>query len=545
MLNFHQLNPLASYSSQQKANYSVGFKKRFFSAWLSWATLTGLFVNFPVTAHAEAVQAASQPPIHVTLLQLNDVYQIGTVDKGEHGGLARVATLRKSIAAENPNTFFILAGDTLSPSLASKLFQGKQMIDLWNQIGLDFATLGNHEFDFGNDVLLQRLKESHFKWVIANVKDKNTGKNFDQLPSYMIKNVNGVKIGFFGLLTTDTVTSSHPGQNVVFLDPVLTAQKTVAQLKQQGVDIIVAITHLAMPEDQRVARATQHQIALIMGGHEHSLLQSVAGGTPIIKVGSDARTLGRMDLSIDPKSHQLQSIDWQLIPVDASVPEDTAAAALVKTYDSQIDQALGQTIGTTTTQLDARQHPNRSQETNVGDFVADCYRNAMQADASIINGGSIRSNTTYGPGELSRKDVLSILPFGNKLVKVAVTGQALKAALEYGVSTLEESEAGHFPQVSGIQFIYDGTRPAGERVVSATIGGQPIQPDKTYTLALTTYLQEGGDGYAMLKGAKILSDMQEAPSDSDVVMDAIARMKTISPKVEGRIVRRDSASTHP
>lgn len=485
-------------------------------------------------------ESAPQPPVHITLLQLNDVYQIGTIDKGQHGGLARVATLRKQIQAENPNTFFVLAGDTLSPSLASKLFQGRQMIDLWNAIGLNIATLGNHEFDFGNDILLQRLKESRFQWVVANVQDKTTGHNFDNLPSYVVKTVDGVKIGFFGLLTRDTITSSHPGDNVLIQDPLLVAEKTIAQMKKDGVDVIVAVTHLAMPEDQQVARATHHQIALIMGGHEHSLLQSVAGGTPIVKVSSDARFLGRFDLSIDPKTHALQSIDWQLIPVDATVPEDPAAAALVKGYENQIDQAMGQQIGETTVALDALQRTNRNQETNWADFVADSYRHAMQADIALLNGGSIRSNSTFEPGPLTRKDVMSMLPFGNPVVKVAVSGQIVKDTLEHGVSTINEPEAGHFPQVSGVRFVYDGTQPVGFRVTQATVNGQPLNLSKTYTLALTTYLRDGGDGYGMLKDAKLLSELQEAPSDSEVVMDAISSQKTIAPHVDGRIVRQDS-----
>jgi 5'-nucleotidase len=497
--------------------------------------LTGLMPLSPGWAEARPA------PVHITLLQLNDVYQIGTVDKGQRGGLARVATLRQRIQAENPHTYFVLAGDTLSPSLASKLFQGKQMIDLWNQIGLNIATLGNHEFDFGNEVLLKRLKESKFKWVVANVVDKNTGRPFANLPPYIVQEVEGVKIGFFGLLTPDTLTSSHPGDNVTFQDPVMTAQKTVTAMRKAGVDVIVAVTHLPMMEDQQVARATHHHVALIMGGHEHSLLQAVAGGTPIIKVGSDARTLGRMDLSIDPKTHELQSIDWTLIPVDASVPEDPAAAALVKQYDSQIDQALGQVIGNTTVPLEARQHPNRSQETNWGNFIADSYRVALGADVALLNGGSIRSNATYGPGPLTRKDVLSMLPFGNPVVKVALTGQTLKLALEHGVSTLEETEAGHFPQVSGLRFVYDGAQPAGSRVTQATIKGRPLLANQTYTLALTTYLLDGKDGYAMLKNAQVLSDLQEALPDSEVVMDAIIRLKTISPQVEGRMIRQDSA----
>lgn len=490
---------------------------------------------------AWSADTSARQPVHITLLQLNDVYQISPVDKGKSGGLARVATLRQKIMAENPHTFFVLAGDTLSPSIASSLFQGKQMVDIWNQIGLDVATLGNHEFDFGNEVLLQRLKESNFKWVIANVMDKNTGKPFANLPPYIVKEVDGVKIGFFGLLTADTEHASHPGENVVFRDPIYTACETIKQMRHDGVDVIVAVTHLAMGQDKQLARSVNHQVALVMGGHEHTLLESAAGGIPIFKMGSDARNLGRMDLYVDADTHQLQSIDWQVIPVTAAVPEDPSVAASVKTYEDQINAALGQVIGSTSVELDAQQQTNRAVETNLGDYVADIYRTKLGADIGYINGGSIRSNTTYGPGPLTRRDVLTFLPFSNQVVKVAVSGETLKKALENGVSRLGDEEAGRFPQVSGLTFIYDGTKPAGARVMTVTVNGKPLNSKATYTMATTAYLIGGGDDYLMLKDAKVLINPEEAPIEADIVQEAILKAKTIAPKVDGRIRRVDGA----
>ncbi len=490
---------------------------------------------------ASAQDAVTRQPVHVTLLQVNDVYQIAPVDKGQAGGLARVATLRQQIRAENPHTFLVLAGDTLSPSIASSLFQGQQMVAVWNQAGLDIATLGNHEFDFGDDVLLQRLKESRFAWVVANVGDRATGKPFGDLPPYIIKEVEGVKIGFFGLLTPDTEHASHPGANVVFQDPIYTACETVNKMRRDGVDIIVAVTHLPMGEDKRLARSLNHSVALVMGGHEHTLLESAAAGTPIFKMGSDARNLGRIDLFIDPDTHQLDSMDWQVIPVDAKVPEDPTVAATVKTYEDQINAKLGQVIGSTGVALDALQKTNRSQETNLGDFVADVYRSKMGADVGLINGGSIRSNATFDAGPLTRRDVLTFLPFGNQVVKVSVTGATLKKALENGVSRLGDEEAGRFPQVSGLQFTYDGLKPAGSRVLRVSVGGKPLVDSKTYTLATIAYLIGGGDDYLMLKDAKVLVNPEEAPLDSDLVQAAIVQAKTIAPKVDSRIVRQDNA----
>src|SRR5919112_141809 len=169
--------------------------------------------------------------VRVTLLQLNDVYQISAVDKGTRGGLARVATLRKQIMEESPNTLFLLGGDTIAPSVASNIFKGQQMIAVWNMIGLDFAVLGNHEFDFGPAVLRDRIKESRFTWLATNVIEKKTGKPFADTPPYVVREIGGVKLGFFGLLTPETAQFSSVGPDVTFLDPCETAKKIVPEMK--------------------------------------------------------------------------------------------------------------------------------------------------------------------------------------------------------------------------------------------------------------------------------------------------------------------------
>lgn len=488
-----------------------------------------------------ALAFAQEPsrPVHVTLLQVNDVYQISPVDQGKNGGLARVATLVRQIERQNPNTLLVLAGDTLSPSVASKLFQGKQMIDIWNRVGLDVAALGNHEFDFGNKVLLERMKESQFHWVNANVVDTDTGKPFGNSVPYWITEVDGVKIGFLGVLTPDTKHSSFPGENVRFDDPIASACRAIQELKQAGADVLVAVTHLAMNEDKELARSLSPQLALIMGGHEHTLLQSVAGGTPIYKMGSDARHLGKIDLWIDPETRKLHSLDFEAIPVTADVPEEPEVAAAVKVYETQLNDALGQEIGRTAVLLDATQKASRSRETNLGDWVADAYRERLKSDVAILNGGSIRTNAIIPAGPLTRRDILIAFPFGNPIVKIQVTGKQILQALENGVSRLEEGEAGRFPQVSGIRFVYDGRKPVGSRVVKVAINGKPLDERKNYTLASSTYLIGGGDDYDMFTNPRYLVNPESAPLESNLLEDAIRQQKTIAPKVDGRIQRLD------
>ena len=502
---------------------------------LLWSTPAGW-------AAAKTIQAPPPPtgPVHVTLLQLNDVYDLKPVDKGEHGGLARVATLIRRIEAENPNTFFVLAGDTLSPSIASRVFKGQQMVAAWNAMGLDLAVLGNHEYDFGSEVLRQRIAESKFPWLGSNVIDGATGQPADGSVISHTITVEGIRLGFFGVLTADTLHGSHPASTVRFDDPIGTACKVVTALRVDGANVVIGITHLSMNEDKQVARQlTYRRVAALRGGHEHTVLQGQAGGVPIFKVGSDARQLGRLDLWIDRESKTVQSMDWQLIPVDKSIPEDPAVAAVVNQFEGQLQAALDETIGTASVQLDAVQEHNRHRETNLGNFIADAYRKLHNADVGLVNGGSIRSNTTYGPGAITRRDIQTLMPFGNHVMKVSLSGALLKEALENGVSRLGDEEAGRFLQVSGMTYAYDGRKPPGSRVSQILIGGKPLDLKKSYTAGISDYLVNGGDDFLMLKAAKALTDDEMSPTDSATLEEAIQKAGSISPAIEGRIKRLD------
>jgi 5'-nucleotidase len=511
--------------------------------------ILGLFCLLALTPQATARQQAPQTTT-ITILQLNDVYQISPVDGGRRGGIARVATLRKKILSESPHTLFLLAGDFISPSVASRLFKGKQMVDALNSAGLDIATFGNHEFDFGADVLRERMKESRFTYTIANVFDKKTGQPFGGAQQYIIREMGGVRVAIFGLLLAETASMSAPGQGVRFEDPVRAGVRLSRRLRRQGADVIIALTHLPMREDKRLA--AEADIDLIVGGHEHELLETQAANTLILKMGSDARNLGRIDINLvrgkvarsrrakpqrkaKPIKHrfEIRSIDFAPLPVTNSIKDDEEVATVVAGYETQLNASLSEVIGKTSVALEARASVVRFSESNLGNFLADVYRQTLGSDVALVNGGSIRSDATYGPGELTKRDVLTILPFENTLVKVGVTGAHIKRLLENGVSAAGE-EDGRFPQVSGMSFVYDAKKAVGSRVTSVEIAGQPLQPEKTYTLVVSAYVLGGGDGYDF-KGAQTLITAEEGPVEPDVVMEAIRKQGTISPKVEGRI----------
>jgi 5'-nucleotidase len=483
-----------------------------------------------------AAQQKSDCTVRVTLLQVNDVYQFAPVDQGARGGLARVLTLKKTIEKESPHTLFLLSGDTISPSVESITYKGAQMIDAWNALGLDYSTFGNHEFDFGPDVLQQRMNESKFKWVAANVIDTRTGKPFGDAPAYVVREFDGVKIAILGLTLEETKVTSRPGPNVEFLQPCETARKLVAEIHERGIKTVVALTHLSMSEDKEVARCAD--VDVIIGGHEHTLLQSESGGAPIFKMTADARELGQIDLNISKNSGAVESIDWKIIPVTDQIPEDKAFAAINRKYGALLKD-LATPVGRTSVDLEARSAVGRNQETNVGDFITDAFRAATGADVGLMNGGSIRADEIIAAGPLTKRDVLSILPFKNRVVKVELSGALLREALEHGVArSAEDAEPGRFPQVSGVRFTFDARRPAGSRIVDLTVNGKPLDPTKTYTLAASDYIAiDGGDGYAMLKSARVLIPRERGQFDSDILRQAIATRKVIAPRTDGRIKR--------
>lgn len=502
------------------------------------------FALIPVILLATCVSLfAQQKPdctVKVTLLQVNDVYQFTPVDRGTRGGVARLLTLKKKIEKDSPHTMFLLAGDTISPSVESITYKGAQMIDAWNAAGLDYATFGNHEFDFGPDVLRERMKESRFKWIAANVIDKKTGKSFGDALPYIIREFDGVKVGIFGLVLPDTLTTSRPGPDVEFLDLCDTARKMVTELHKRGVKSIVALTHLSMAEDKQVARCAD--IDVILGGHEHSLLESSSGGAPILKMTSDARELGQIDLNISKEKGSVESIDWKVIPVTEQTEEDASFAAITRKYGALLKE-LSQVIGRTTVELDARSAVSRQGETNVGNLIADAFRTSTASDIGFSNGGLIRADEILHRGPITKRDVLAILPFKNKVVKLEVTGELLKRVLEHGVArSAEDAEPGRFPQVSGMRFTFDASRPPGSRIIEVTLNGKPLDETRKYTLATSDYIGiNGGDGYAMLKEARVLIPPAQAKFDSDVLRAAITARKVIAPKVDGRIKRLDKA----
>ena len=501
--------------------------------WREVPVAVGLLLAGLVPLGVAAEEQVDIQQVDIQLLHVNDIYQIGQGNTA--GGLARFATLIKQLRKHNEALIVSFGGDTLSPSVASTEFKGAQMIAAWNALPLDVAVLGNHEFDFGPAVLQARIAASHFPWLAANVHQRDTDALFPGSSAYFIKQVDGFRLAFVGVITAATASNSRPGPDYAFDDAVATLCQQGRSLRQQGLaDVVVALTHLDLAEDRLAA---QHcQVDVVLGGHDHQPLAELVAGKPIFKAGADASHAVLATLTLDRRTRQVARIAWQLLPLDKTLAEDPELSALAGHYEQALQEKLAQVVGSTTTPLDARTATVRQQESAVAYWVADAFRAAMDAEVAVVNGGALRSDALIAPGPISKLDVKKLLPFENHVLKLEVSGQQLRAMFESISAQLGQVALGRFPHVSGMNIVFDVSQPAGQRVRELWIGGQAVDPSQHYSLAVSAYLAAGHDGYSPLKGARQLTPADLAPIETQVVIDFLVKKQApLSYSEEGRV----------
>lgn len=468
--------------------------------------------------------------VEITFVQTNDIDEMA--GSGDRGGFARLATVINEARA-NGHAFLIHSGDTLSPSLLSGIDQGAHIIDFLNRLQVDVMVPGNHEFDFGPDVFRERLAEATFPIVSTNIFETDGSLLAGTVEDLWIE-VEGINIAFYGLTTTTTPVVASPG-DLTFGDSVEIGIAKAAELREAGADLVVAVTHTAQSVDFALARAGAAD--LILTGHDEYLLSFYNGRVAMTESGSQANWAVVTTLNVE-KDADGNVTWWPAFDVvdTATVAEDPAIAEVVAEYEATLDTELNIAIGTTETALDSRRAAVRSQETAIGNLIADAMRDYVDADIAITNGGGIRADRTYDAGTvLTRRDILSELPFGNSTVMLELNGAQVVEALENGLSQIEDG-AGRFPQVSGVSFTADLDAPVGERVLTVMVGGEPIDPAATYTLATNDYMAGGGDGYTVFTEGNLLITPIDAVLMASIVIDYVEAAGTVAPTVEGRIV---------
>lgn len=488
-------------------------------------------------AAAAFLSPARADTVNITFLLTNDIYNIE--NETGRGGFARLNSVVKAERAKGGNVVYAHAGDLISPALLSGFDQGEHTIVLTNLAPPDIFTPGNHEFDFGPEVFLARMKEAKFPLFAANLRTMD-GKPVDGFRDTEIRDIGGLKVGFVGLTADDSREKSSPGDDLVFAPTFETAMARAKDLKAQGAEFLVAVAHAKREVDLRLYQSGVFDI--ILSGDDHDLALFYDGNSVLAESMTEANYVTAIDVKVEvTEKDGKRSITWwpDFRVIDtAGVAPDPETQARIDAYRSDLDKDLNVVIGTTSEPLDSRKALLRTQETAMGNLVADALRAATQADAAITNGGGIRGNKQYPAGtELTRRDVMTELPFGNRTVKLEVTGETIIAALEHGVSDVANA-AGRFPQVSGITFTADLTKPAGQRVSGVTVAGKPIDPAASYTLATNDYMAQGGDGYSALLSGKPLLGVRDGKLMANDVIAYITAKKMVAPKVEGRIAIR-------
>jgi len=477
----------------------------------------------------------------ITILHTNDFHGWLLGTDAKTGGIARIYTIVKQEREKNPNTILIDAGDHIQGANIANFFKGKNVIEIYNAMGYNYATFGNHEFDWGKEVAKERMNEAKFTYLCANIIDTSTGKTFAP-KAYDTMDFSTLKLGFFGLDTKELPILVNPVgiEGLKILDPIDTAKDMVETLKKENADFVIAISHLGYNDgnndDDKTLASTVNGINLIIGGHTHTELKSadIVNGTYIVQTGSYGKNLGKIYIDFENTYNgtKVKRFFYTLVPITDAIKEDTTIREMIKPYEDQLKKTMDVVIGEALVDLDGERVNVRSKETNLGNLVTDFMREISKTDIAITNGGGIRASIKKGPIKIG--DVYNVLPFDNVIVKLELTGKDILAALENGFSQVE-SGAGRFPQVSGLTVKVNKKNPPMNRVVEVLINGKPLELDKIYTVATNDFMAAGGDGYSAFKNAKS-SVWVTGNWMRDDFVEYIKKHTPLNPQVEGRII---------
>ncbi|WP_293576004.1 bifunctional metallophosphatase/5'-nucleotidase [Phaeobacter sp.] len=503
----------------------------------------------------------------LTVLHTNDIHsRIESINKydstcnaeGEaegkcFGGVARIksAVDGKRAAMEGENLIVLDAGDPFQGSLFYTTYKGAAEAEFMQAIGYDAMAVGNHEFDDGPEGLAGFIDAVDFPVVSGNLDLSAEASLNGKVANHVILEVGGERIGIVSALATDTVDTSSPGPNVVFQDEIQSLQADVDALTAEGVNKIIALTHVGLAKDLEIA-AQVKGLDLVVGGHSHTLLSNTSdraagayptmvGDVPVVQAYAYSKYLGEVTLTFDDNGNVLSAMGEPIL-LDASVTPDAAIAARVAEMGAPIEEMKQRVVAETADAVEGAREVCRATECAMGNLVADAMLDRVKDQGitiAIQNGGGLRAS--IDAGEVTMGEVLTVLPFQNTLSTFQITGETVIAALENGVSQVEEAK-GRFPQVAGLQFTWDqSVAPNEGRVKDVMVmdGGAwvPIDPAKTYGVVTNNYVRNGGDGYKMFAGDD-KSAYDFGPDLADVVAEYLAEQGPYSPYTDGRISKK-------
>ncbi|EBA14977.1 probable 5`-nucleotidase protein [Roseobacter sp. SK209-2-6] len=503
----------------------------------------------------------------LTILHTNDIHsRIESINKydstcnaeGEaegkcFGGVARIKTMvdARRAALEGHNVILLDAGDPFQGSLFYTTYKGAAEAEFMQAIGYDAMAVGNHEFDDGPPALRAFIDAVEFPVISGNLDLSSSLDLKGHVGNHVVLEVGGEKIGIISALATDTVETSSPGPDVVFQDEIESLKADVAALEAEGVTKIIALTHVGLPMDLKIAEAVPG-IDVVVGGHSHTLLSNtsekaagsypvMAGGVPVVQAYAYSKYLGELEVSFD-EAGNVTAASGEPILLDASVTPDAAIAARVAEMGAPIEEMKQRVVAATAEAVEGAREVCRTTECPMGNLVADAMLDRVKDQGisiAIQNGGGLRAS--IDAGEVTMGEVLTVLPFQNTLSTFEASGEVVIAALENGVSQVEDGK-GRFPQVAGLKYTFDlSVAPNEGRISDVQVmeGGSwvAVDPAKTYGVVTNNYVRNGGDGYKMFQG-----DDKEAydfgPDLADVLAEYLAAQGPYTPYTDGRIAQK-------
>ncbi|MEA2929723.1 MAG: 5-nucleotidase / UDP-sugar diphosphatase [Hyphomicrobiales bacterium] len=500
--------------------------------------LASLGATFAALAAWRPAWAQTRHVADVTFVLFNDFYLMAEQpfpDGKLRGGFARLAAVIKAERARARNVIVVHGGDTLSPSIMSGFDRGAHIVALTNMVAPDIFVPGNHEFDFGKAVFLERMSEASFPLYGANLRDAN-GASLPRFKDRTMLTVDGVRIGLTGLAYEQSARMSSP-EDLVFASTIATTKAQAGALRQEGADFVVAVLHCNRGD--AIALQYSGVTDLLLTGHTHDLFVNFTESCALAESGYDAHFVTCIDATITVREDGgKRAMTWwpQFRLIDtATVTPDPEVAAAVARFQAALADKMDLTIATTTVELDSRTATVRTREAAIGNLFADAMRATTRADVALLNGGGIRAGKTYQPGAaITHGDILSELPFSNRVVALELSGRDLRRAVENGLALLPRP-SGRFPQVSGITVTYDAARDPGSRIVAMQVAGAPLDEGKSYRVAVVDFLARGGDDYAMLREAKRVTPDNDAPLLVNEVVDYVRNLGVVRTGVEGRV----------
>ncbi len=459
------------------------------------------------------------------------------------GGVARLKTAidAKRAELEGENVIFLDAGDWLQGSLMFLAHDGAAEAEMINVLAPDVMSLGNHEFNKGPAALAGIIETLDTTVVSGSLDLSASAELGDLVQDTVILDVNGMQIGIVSALATDTAETSSPGDDVVFMDEIEALQQDVAALQEQGVEMILALTHVGFAADQRIA-AEVEGIDAVIGGHSHTLFgeegeayPTMVGDVPVVQAYAYSKYLGHLQLTFDDAGNVTASSGAPIL-MDASVTPDPDVAARIAELAEPINEMQQRVVAESAEAIEGDRTVCRAMECPMGNLVADAMLDRVKdqgVEIAIQNGGGLRAS--IDAGEVTMGEVITVLPFQNTLSTFEVSGETIVAALENGVSEIEEG-AGRFPQVAGMSFTVDAAAEPGSRISDVMVGGAPIDLAKVYAVVSNNYVRNGGDGYGMFEDAANAYDF--GPDLADVTAEFLAANAPYAPYTDGRITMK-------